>query len=116
MSVFRKRSKAFRLSSGCPVRIRDLRNVVSVVDGAELSQEVVTDMTIDDYIKVNPIVTEDFSLEEQIRAGVQLKDIPCSTMLDSSDNLDYEVNDSAEQFVLDKINEDINNNNSKNYD
>lgn len=106
MTVFRKRSKTFRLPVSNGGSVRNLRLVKSVVDGHERSQEVLEDVSVKEFFVANPITMVDLSLDEQIQAGVKLDEIPCSTLLDSTDNLDYDVNDTAEQFVLDKLNEE----------
>lgn len=113
MSVFRKRSKTFRLPVSSGGSVRNLRLVKSVVDGHERSQEVLENVSLNDYFNANPIVYVDLSLDEQLQAGVKLDEIPCSTLLDSTDNLDYDVNDTAEQLVLDKLNEEIDNDSNK---
>lgn len=109
MSVFRKRCKSFSMPVSNGSFVRNLRIVKSVVDGHERSQEVLEDVSLNDYFNANPISFVDLSLDEQLQAGVKLDEVPCSTLLDSTDNLDYDVNDSAEQFVLDKLNEEIKN-------
>ena len=113
MSVFRKRCKTFNMPVSNGGTVRNLRLVKSVVDGHERSQEVLEVVSLNDYFNANPIVYVDLSLDEQLQAGVKLDEVPCSTLLDSTDNLDYDVNDTAEQLVLDKLNEDINNDSNK---
>ena len=61
-----------------------------------------------DYFAKHPVPTEYYSIGQQLQAGVSLKDIPCGTMLDSPDNLDYEVNETAEEQVLDALKKDVN--------
>lgn len=56
---------------------------VSVVD-VQTSQDGIRDsvcLSEDDYFEKHPIPQEEFTLEEQISAGVQLKQIPCETLL-----------------------------------
>lgn len=113
MSVFRKRCKTFSMPVSNGGSVRNLRLVKSVVDGHERSQEVLEVVSLNDYFNANPIVYVDLSLDEQLQAGVKLDEVPCSTLLDSTDNLDYDVNDTAEQFVLDKLNEDLDNDSNK---
>lgn len=58
-----------------------------------------------EYLRKNPPPTEEFSLTEELRSGVPLKEIPCSNLIGSNDPIDNPVN---EQEVLSNIQEQLN--------
>lgn len=103
MSVFRKRCKGFSMPSVGGSVVRDLRTVTTFEDGVEVTKEVLLDVSEKDYFDNHPVCMEDFSLMEQLNAGVSLKEIPCGTLLDSNDNLDYAENEVAEEKALEIV-------------
>ena len=97
---FRKRQNGYIMPSSPCEKIRDVESITVERDGSLITREVVVSSTPADYLTKHPVVHQEFSLEEQLKAGVSLKDVPCSGMLDSSDNLDYPQNDGAEEKIL----------------
>lgn len=104
MSAFRKRPKGFRFVLGEPPLIREVVTETITQNGNPVNKESVVIRSESEYLSAHPIVTESYSIKEQIEAGVSLKDIPTSTMYDSNDNLDYPENEVAEQKILDLLN------------
>lgn len=102
MSVFPRRKNGIPAKS--VVAIPDLVSSEVEENGVKIVREVVINRTPEDYFAKHPIPTESYSIGEQLKAGVSLKDIPCGTLLDSSDNLDYEVNETAEDSILHALN------------
>lgn len=101
-------SKAFR--SRDPIKyegtvpfIRDLDRMEIERNGTIVSSEALVIVSPEDYHKKHPVPTQEFSLTDELEAGVPLREIPCSKMLDSADNLDYAVNDTAEQTIFDQL-------------
>ena len=90
------------------VAIPDLVSSQVEENGVKITREVVVNRTPQDYFAKHPVPTESYSIGQQLQAGVSLKDIPCGTLLDSPDNLDYEVNETAEEQVLDALKKDSN--------
>lgn len=84
-------------------------SIVDVVSDSDETPRNIVTFSPDEYFKKHPVPTEDFSIGEQLCANVPLKEINCSRLLDSSDNLDYNV---TEEQVLEKI-ESITNDASK---
>lgn len=107
MSVFRRRKNGIPTKSF--VAIPDLVSSEVEENGVKIIREVVINRTPEDYLAKHPIPTESYSIGEQLQAGVPLKDIPCGTLLDSSDNLDYEVNETAEDSILNALNKETEN-------
>lgn len=103
MPVFRKRPKGFVSSFAEPELIRSLETIEEIVNGSPFKKEVLVPMSADDYHLKHPICHEEFTLGQQLRAGVPIKDVSTSTLLDSSDNLDYEQNEYAEEKVLEAL-------------
>ena len=101
--MFRKR-KPFGDCDFSPAVIKDVVTEEVRVGTSVVNVERVVDCSLDEYMQRHPICMEDYSLEEQLRAGVPLKEIPCSTMLDSTDVEDYEVNQYAESELLSQLN------------
>lgn len=106
MSVFRKRSNAFSLPRFGSDVVRDLVNIPTVENDVEINTEVMLNASPSEYFERHPICMEEFTLKEQIEAGVNLREVPTEGMLDSGDNLDYEVNETAEQTVLTALEKD----------
>lgn len=124
MSAFRRRnfSSVFTSCSGCSSPILDVVNSSIVENGVCVNREVIVSRTPEEYLKDNPPPVEDYSINDQLAAGVPLKEIGVSSRFDSSDNLDYPENDYAEEKLLKQLqdldtNSDNNfNNNSNNID
>lgn len=72
--AFRKR-KNIHLSS--------MGSVVEVFEND--SKRTLSSVSIDEYRERHKIPDEEFTLTEQLDAGVPLKEIPCGTLLDSND-------------------------------
>ena len=106
MNVFRRRKNG--IPTRTVVAIPDLVSSEVEENGVKITREVVVNRTPQDYFAKHPVPTEYYSIGQQLQAGVSLKDIPCGTMLDSPDNLDYEVNETAEEQVLDALKKDVN--------
>lgn len=109
MTAFRRRKN--RVSINPPVHIQELTTTSFVENGVSVNKECVEVLSPSEYFNRHVIQTEEYSINEQISAGVSLKDIPCSTRLDSPDNLDYDVNETAEEELLKTLNDDNNDNN-----
>lgn len=107
MSAFRNRKGIFSGSSDS-VPIRDVRKVdVPTSD----NKVVVTSLVLDsvdtsDYHCRHPINMEEVSLQEMIENGVPIKEIPCSTLLDSNDPLDSPQMEDAGDKVLQTLEDD----------
>lgn len=108
MSVFRRRKSGFYLPPVSPPVIREVVTNEVVENGCTLMRESVVTRSDKEWFDTHPIPTENYSIDEQVRAGVPLKDIPCGTMLDSDDNLDYEQNEYAEQQILEQLTKEDN--------
>lgn len=104
--MFRKRKQVFMPSPEPPVIIRTVEQVEDFVDGVSVQHEVIVPMTDVEYLEKHPPVTEDYTLLEQLQAGVSVKEVPTSSLLDSSDNLDYIENEDAEEKVLAQLEKD----------
>lgn len=103
--VFRKRPRDFvpHVSS---VPISVLQSVEEKRGDQIVKKEVVVDVTPDQYFERNPIPHDDFTLAQELAAGVSVKEISTAGMLDSPDNLDYDVNDVAEDKILSALEKD----------
>lgn len=109
MSAFRRRENVHLKAPR--VHITEVSSTSVVQNGVNVSMESVSILSPSEFYSRHPILKEDYSIGEQISAGVGLKDIPCSTRLDSSDNLDYEQNETAEEQILEALNKESDNNN-----
>lgn len=107
--VFRKRKSDFvpPVSSSVPINV--LESQEEIRNNAIVRKEVVVSVTPEEFFDINPIPQDDFTLAQELKAGVSLKDVSSSSLLDSKDNLDYDVNDSAEEQVLDALSQTDNN-------
>lgn len=117
MSAFRKRknAKVFTSGSACNIPILDVVSTSVVENGVSIQREVVVSRTPKEYLEDNPPPQEDYSINEQLAAGVPLKELPISSRFDSSDNLDYPENEYAEEQLLKQLQElDNNDKNPKN--
>ena len=106
MSVFRRRKNGIPTKS--IVAIPDLVSSEVEENGVKITREVVVNRSPQDYFAKHPVPTESYSIGQQLQAGVSLKDIPCGTLLDSPDNLDYDVNETAEEQVFNALKENVN--------
>lgn len=79
--AFRKR-KNIHLSS--------MGSVVEVFEND--SKRTLSSVSIDDYRERHKLPDEDFTLTEQLDAGVSLKEIPCGTLLDTNDPTQIPIN------------------------
>lgn len=107
MNAFRSRAPIL-YQGGTPF-IRDLEKTEENSNGVVVNKETLVILTPSDYHKKHPVPTEEYSLTDEIEAGVNLREIPCGHLLDSEDNLDYDINDSAEELVLEQLNKDVTN-------
>lgn len=103
MAVFRKRSAGFAPPAGCSTPIYSLEKVEEIVNGSSVIKEVIVPMSEDEFHLKHPISHEEFTLAQELRAGVPVKEVPTSSLLDSGDNLDYDINDSAEEKIFDVL-------------
>lgn len=56
------------------------------------SKRTLSSISIDEYRERHKIPDEEFTLTEQLDAGVPLKEIPCGTLLDSNDPTQIPLN------------------------
>lgn len=98
---FKKRQNKVFYSGNCSIP-----DVKTSPDGV---REVVN-VSPDDYFIVHPISHEEFTLSQEISAGVPLKEINCSSLLDSTEEFSGDI----ESETLDTLNvNNINNSNDK---
>lgn len=77
------------------------------VETNESGQRSLVSMSTEEYLRKNPPPTEEFSLTEELRAGVPLKEIPCGNLIGSNDPVDNPVNEEKVlQDIQDKLNPD----------
>lgn len=107
MSTFRKRPRDFRAPSAPPLIIRAVEEVEDVVDGVSIQREVLVPLTPSEYLDRFPPATEDYTLLQQLQAGVSVKEVPSSNLLDSPDNLDYDENEGAEEKILSELEKEV---------
>lgn len=95
--MFKKRKKVFDLGGFNPSRVPYCR---TSDDG--LRQNVL--LSPDEYRQVNPIDYTDFSLSEELAAGVDIRQLPTSSILDASPEMSdeqiletLEAHDASEQ-------------------
>lgn len=101
--VFRKRPKGFMPISGASVPINVLETQEETRNNQIIKKEIVVSVTENEFFEKNPISHHEFTLAQELAAGVSVKDVSTSGLLDSQDNLDYDVNDVAEQKLLDAL-------------
>lgn len=82
--------------------------IVDVIGDNDDSPRTMISSTPDEYLKKHPIEMQEYSLTQQLQAGVPLKEINCSHLLDSKDNLDYSQSETAEQTILDELQKEAN--------
>lgn len=101
--VFRKRKEGFVPSVSSPVPINILETQEELRNNALVHKEVVVTVTPQEFFEKYPIPFDDFTISQELQAGVPLKDVSSSSLLDSKDNLDYDVNDIAEERVFEAL-------------
>lgn len=95
MSAFRKRA---------PIHYAISPSVVDVSENEDGRRSLVS-MSVDDYFQKNPISMEEYSLTEELKAGVSLKEIPCGNLISSSDPIDHHIDESK---VLEQVKKELN--------
>lgn len=105
--VFRKRPRDFvpHVSS---VPISVLQSCEEKRGDQIVKKEVVVDVTPEQYFERHPISHDDYTLAQELSAGVSVKDVSTAGMLDSSDNLDYDINDVAEEQIISALEKEDN--------
>lgn len=98
--VFRKRPKDFVPIVSPSVPIYVLETQEETRNNQIIKKEVVVSVNESEFFERHPIPKEEFTLAQELAAGVSIKDAPTAGLLDSSDNLDYEENDYAEEKIL----------------
>lgn len=102
MSAFRQRKPDFKYF-GSPVSpVIYLKTESKVQDDTTVLEEKVIVSSVSDYNLTHPVPREEFTVAQQLEAGVSMNDIPVSGMLDSVDNLDYEE-DKLQEKVLETL-------------
>lgn len=102
MSAFRKRKADFKYFGSASSPVIYLKKENKVQDDVTILQEQVVVSSVSDYNLTHPVPTEEFTVAQQLEAGVSMKEIPVDGMLDSNDNLDYEE-DKLQEKVLEKL-------------
>lgn len=106
--VFRKRPKGFKPISSPSVPINILETQEETRNNQIIKKEVVVSVNESEFFERYPIPHSEFTLAQELAAGVSVKDVGTSGLLDSSDNLDYDINDVAEEKVLNALEKDEN--------
>ncbi|AYQ58221.1 putative VP5 [Microviridae sp.] len=81
--MFKKRKKTFDLGGFNPPRVPYCR---TSDDGVRTNVM----LSPDEYRQVNPVDFTDFSLTEEMAAGVDIRQLPTSSILDASPNMSDE--------------------------
>lgn len=100
MVTFRKRPPVHLKDEPCNIRSLEFVDQARK-DGILTRKEVVKSMDLHDFHVFNPHPMEEYTIQQQLDAGVSLRETFVN--LDSGDNLDYAVNETAEQDLLDKL-------------
>lgn len=79
--AFRKRNN---------IHLSSIGSVVEVFEND--SKRTLSSVSIDVYRERHKIPDEEFTLTEQLDAGVPLKELPCGTLLDSNDPTQIPIN------------------------
>ena len=106
MSVFRKRPKGFCSPPSDCLIVHSLEQVIESSENGVLTKEVIVPMTETEYLHKHPPIMEEFTLAQELAAGVSVKDVPSAGLLDSPDNLDYDINEIAEESILSSLEKD----------
>lgn len=72
------------------IHLSSMGSVVEVFEND--SKRTLSSISIDEYRERHKIPDEEFTLTEQLDAGVPLKEIPCGTLLDSNDPTQIPLN------------------------
>lgn len=102
MSAFRKRKADFKYFGSAPSPVIYLKKESKVQHDVTILQEQVIVSSVSDYNLTHPVPTEEFTVAQQIEAGVSMREIPVNGMLDSNDNLDYDE-DKLQDNVLESL-------------
>lgn len=100
MVTFRKRPPVHLTDEPCNIRLLDFVDQACKT-GDVVRKEVVKVLDVHDFHVSNPHPKEEYTIQQQLDAGVSLRET--SVNLDSGDNLDYAVNETAEQDLLDRL-------------
>lgn len=107
MSAFRQRKADFKYFGSASSPVIYLKKENKVQGDVTILQEQVIVSSVSDYNLTHPVPTEEFTVGQQLEAGVSMKEIPVNGMLDSNDNLDYEE-DKLQEKVLEKLQKEEN--------
>lgn len=99
MSAFRQRKPDFKYFGSASSTVIYLKKESKVQDDSTVLEEKVIVSSVSDYNLTHPVPTEEFTVAQQLEAGVSMNDIPVSGMLDSGDNLDYEEDKLQEKLL-----------------
>ena len=102
MSAFRQRKPDFKYFGAPASPVIFLKKESKVQEDCTVLEEKVIVSSVSDYNLTHPVPSEEFTVAQQLEAGVSLKEIPVSGMLDSCDNLDYEE-DKLQEKVLESL-------------
>lgn len=102
MSAFRHRKPDFKYFGPAASPVIYLKKESKVQDDCTVLEEKVIVSSVSDYNLTHPVPTDEFTVAQQLEAGVSMKEIPVSGMLDSGDNLDYEE-DKLQEKVLETL-------------
>lgn len=101
MTVFRKRKPLYEVEEQPSIRMLKFVEIARKDGGSPSVREELVSLSLEDYHTLNPHPMEDYTIQEQLDAGVSLKET--SVNLDSNDNLDYPENDTAEETLLNML-------------
>lgn len=107
MSAFRQRKPDFMYFGPSASPVIYLKKESKVQDDCTVLEEKVIVSSVSDYNLTHPVPKDEFTVAQQLEAGVSMKEIPVSGMLDSGDNLDYEE-DKLQDKVLEKLQKEVN--------
>lgn len=102
MSAFRQRKADFKYFGAPASPVIYLKKESKVQDDSTVLEEQVIVSSVSDYNLTHPVPREEFTVAQQLEAGVSMNEIPVNGMLDSGDNLDYEE-DKLQEKVLETL-------------
>lgn len=108
MTVFRNRPKGFVSPPSEKRHVHSLERIEETCEEGILVKEIIVPMSQEEYIDRHPPLKDEFTVLQQLSAGVSVKEVPTNGLLDSPDNLDYPENEVAEQKVLEALEKDNN--------
>ena len=79
-----------------PIPHGDCPIIVDVSVSATGARSLVSQSS-EDFFNSHPIPMEEFTLSEELQAGVPLKEIPCNGLIGSNDPLDHNID--ADQLL-----------------